>query len=75
MNPMALFHLKSAWDKFCKRHPKFPRFLKAVSRQGITEGTILKIDVITPEGTSFHSNLKMQKEDLELLEQLKQFTE
>lgn len=75
MNPMAFFQLKSAWDKFRQRHPKFPKFLKAVSRQGITEGTIIKIDVTTPDGKSFQSNLKVQREDLELLAQLKQFTE
>lgn len=75
MNPMAFFQLKSAWDSFRRRHPKFPKFLKAVSRHGITEGTVIKIDVTTPEGTAFHSNLKVQKEDLELLGMLKQMAE
>lgn len=74
MNPVALLQLKSAWDKFTKRHPKFPNFLKAVSRKGLSEGTILEIKVTSAEGEVFHSNLKVLPEDMELIEELKKLS-
>lgn len=71
MNPMALLQLKSAWDKFQKRHPKFPRFLNAVSENGISEGSVIEINVTAPGGQIFSSNIKVGKEDMELVQELK----
>lgn len=70
MNPMKLLQLKNMWDGFVSRHPKFPNFLKAVSQNGIQEGTIMEIQVTAPEGKTFTSNIKVQKEDVELLQSL-----
>lgn len=75
MNPMTLLQLKSAWDKFQKRHPKFPHFLKAVSEKGISEGTVIEINVTAPGGQTFASNLKVGKEDMELVQELKSLSE
>lgn len=35
INPLKLLQLKSAWDQFTGRHPKFPSFLKALSQGAV----------------------------------------
>lgn len=71
MNPLDLMKFKGLWDDFTKRHPKFPLFLNAVAQNGITEGTILEIQIKRPDGKEFSSNLKVSKEDMELFQKLK----
>ena len=50
INPLKLLQLKNAWDQFTGRHPKFPAFLKAMTKGAITEGSILEITVTTADG-------------------------
>ncbi len=64
--------VKGAWDQFSKNHPKFMPWMQAVSRKGVTEGTIIEIAVTTPEGEKLETNLKVQQSDLDLLNMLKQ---
>lgn len=71
MNPTQIFQLMGAWQKFTSNHPKFPKFLQAVANEGITENTIVEINVTTPEGKNYCSNLKITQEDLELFKQIK----
>lgn len=66
MNPMNLMKIKGLWDDFTSRHPKFPKFLRAVAQKGIKEGSILEIKVTDPNGTSQTANIKIKKKDLEL---------
>ena len=73
-NPMMLLQMKQAWDTFVKNHPKFPMFCKAVYTAGLQEGTILECKVITPEGKEMTSNIRICKEDLELLKQLREMS-
>lgn len=70
-NPLQLLQLKKAWDQFTGRHPKFPAFLKAMSKGAITEGTVLDITVTTADGRVISSNLKITAEDMALVEELK----
>ena len=62
----SLLVLKQAWDTFRHNHPKFPDFLKAVKKRGITEGTEILICVTYPDG------LKLKQSDIELLDSLGQ---
>jgi len=71
MNLMNLMQLKDAWSVFKNNHPKFPKFLKAVSGSTLKEGSVVEIRVTSPEGKSLATNLKLKASDLELLEQLK----
>mgnify|MGYP003498976179 CR=1 FL=1 len=71
MNPMAFMKIKGMVEKFKENHPKVPMFFKAAS-QSIGEGTIIEINVTTAEGKNICTNMKVTKEDLELVEQLKQ---
>ncbi len=71
MNPMALMKIKGLFDKFQSNHPKVPMFFKAAS-QAVGEGSIIEINVTTAEGKNLCTNMKVTKEDLELIEQIKQ---
>lgn len=72
MNLSVLIKLQSAWSTFKNNHPKFPLFLKTVSKHGLEPETIIEIQVKSPDGTSFQSNIKLTESDLELFNELKQ---
>ncbi|MCI7061675.1 MAG: hypothetical protein MR965_05670 [Lachnospiraceae bacterium] len=75
INPAMLFRLKSAWSKFTASHPKFPMFLQAAGKNNVLrEGTILEINITTPEGQNISTNLKITPDDLQLIEELKNMT-
>jgi len=71
-NMGAVMQLMGAWNKFKQNHPKFPAFLKAVSKTGIKEDTVLEIIVTTPEGEKIETSIKVTESDLELLQSLRQ---
>ena len=58
INPMKLLELKNLWNAFTKRHPKFPQFLSAVQQAGIPEGTIIEVQITSPDGFQHESNLR-----------------
>ncbi len=70
-NPAAILQMMNLWSRFQKNHPKFPKFLAAVVKNGIKEGSIIEIRVTTAEGESFDSNLKVNREDMEMIEQIR----
>ncbi|CCY59014.1 putative uncharacterized protein [Clostridium sp. CAG:632] len=70
-NPAALFKIKGMWDTFVQNHPKFPMFLNAVKNSGISEGSILEVQITQPDGEVMKTNIKVTQSDLELFEQLK----
>ena len=69
-NPAKLFKIKSAWEKFTVNHPKFPKFMEAVGKTALEEGTVFEFNVTTVEGTSLSSNIKLTKSDIELFREL-----
>lgn len=71
-NQLALIQkLKNELNTFRLNHPKFPLFLKAVSQDALTEGTVIEISVTTPEGKNYCSNIKLKAEDMEFINSLK----
>ena len=71
-NQIAMIQkLKGGMDRFRVNHPKFPLFLNAVSQDALVEGTVVEINVTTPDGRNYCSNLRLKQEDLELIESLK----
>lgn len=70
INPAKLLKLKSVWGKFVENHPKFPKFLKAVNKDNIEEGTLIEINVTSPDGKTISSNMKLTKSDTELFSEL-----
>ncbi|MCD7724410.1 MAG: hypothetical protein LUI12_02460 [Clostridiales bacterium] len=70
-NPAALLQMMNLWSRFQQNHPKFPKFLKAAMQNGIREGSIIEIKITTAEGENFDSNLKINADDMEMIEQIK----
>ncbi len=71
-NQLAMLQqIKSGMDRFRINHPKFPLFLKAVSQEALTEGALIEINVTTPEGKAYCSNIRLKSDDMELIETLK----
>ncbi len=60
--------IKSGMDRFRANHPKFPMFLRAVSQDALVEGTIIEINVTTPEGKKYCTNVKLKADDMELFD-------
>lgn len=72
MNPKQLLQIAGLWKKFCANHPRFPRFLQAVAKEGIGEDTIISVEVKTPDGKTYNANIKLLASDMELIDTLKQ---
>lgn len=71
-SPTAIFQIMNLWNRFKQNHPKFPKFMAAVYQNGIKEGSIVEINITTPDGQSLNSNLKISADDMELISQLKE---
>lgn len=71
MNPMSIMKLMSAKNQFTENHPKFEAFLKAVFFRKIEEGTVIEVSVTRPGEQPVTTNIKVQRADLDLLEELK----
>lgn len=72
LNQLAMLQkLKSGIDRFRANHPKFPLFLKAISQDALREGSVIEISVTTPEGKNYCSNVRLNADDMELMETLK----
>lgn len=69
-NPAKLLKLKNAWDTFTKNHPKFPKFLEALHKSSIEEGTIIEINVKSASGQTICTNVKLTQSDMELFHEL-----
>lgn len=75
INPAMLFKLKNSWEKFTTSHPKFPMFLQAAAANDVMrEGTILEVNITTPEGRELSTNLKLTADDLQLIDDIKNMT-
>ena len=72
-NQMLKFQqMKNSLQRFDRDHPKFKNFFNAVMReQALREGAVLELSVTSPEGKNYCSNIKLNAEDIELLNQLK----
>lgn len=66
MNPAKLLQLKPAWERFKKNHPKFPKYLTAVSQKGVKEGSLFEFKVTTPDGEELAANVRLKADDIAL---------
>ena len=71
LNPLQLMKLFAMNKKFQKNHPKVSAFFRTHFAGGLTEGTVLEISVTKPGEETVSTNMRIRKEDLELLEELK----
>lgn len=72
INPTMAFKIMEAKNKFTANHPKFVAFFNVVCSGGMPEGTIIEITVTKPGQEAITSNMKILKEDLELVDSLKE---
>ena len=72
MNPSSIMKILSAKNTFTANHPKFSAFISTVFRNGIEEGTIIEITVQKPGQEPLTSNIKVQRSDLDLLQELRE---
>lgn len=71
MNPASIMKIMNAKNVFTANHPKFAAFVRAVFKNGIEEGTVIEITVQKPGQEAVTSNIKVQRADLELFEELR----
>ena len=71
-NPGMMFKIKGAWERFVQNHPKFPMFLRAAAAAGIKEGYIIEVKIVTDEGKTMCTNVKLTESDMELFRTLKE---
>ena len=75
-NQIAMLQkLRSNINNFRNNHPKFPLFLNAVCKDAIKEGAVVEISVTSPEGKNYTSNLKLNQDDIDLFELLRQLNQ
>lgn len=72
INPKMAFKVMEARNKFTRNHPKFVAFLNVILSGGMPEGTVFEVTVTKPGQEPITSNIKILKEDLELMESLKE---
>ena len=70
VNPMKLLELKNQWAEFEKRHPKFVQFIMTVARNGVSEQSVIAVKITLPDGREVESNMKVTKEDIEMIKTL-----
>lgn len=70
MNPLNLLKLSSAWTRFKSNHPKFPKYLSAVSQKGVKEDSVFDFKVTTPDGEVLAANVRLKDDDVELFQEI-----
>ena len=70
IDPIKLMKLKNAIGGFQARHSKFVSFIQAMSGQCMQEGTIIEVNITTPDGKKCVSNMKVSAEDVEFFSNL-----
>jgi hypothetical protein len=71
INPNMIFQMKNMWERFERNHPKFPKFLQAVGRECIEEGTVIEISVTRADGENITSNLRISQDDMEMIQTMR----
>lgn len=73
-NPADLLQMINLWNRFQKNHPKFPKFISAVTKNAIKEDSIIEIKVTTADGECYDSNLKINADDMEMIRQIREMS-
>jgi hypothetical protein len=71
MDFSTIMRVKEAWDTFTRNHPKFMPFMQAVTREAISDGTVIEIKVTSPQGKEYNTNMKITQSDLDLFNQMR----
>lgn len=69
INPMKLMKIKEMGTRFQSAHPRIPGFLQAAFGN-VREGSVIEMTVTDPEGKSICANIRVTKEDMEMLQEI-----
>ena len=72
MNPAALMKLMQARNQFAANHPKFMAFCNDMFSRGIGAGTVIEITIARPGEEPITANMRVQQEDLDMLQSLQE---
>ncbi len=70
MNPATLMRIMNAKNRFAANHPKFTAFCNDMFSRGIGAGTVIEITIARPGEEPVTANMRVQQEDLDLLQSL-----
>ena len=65
MNPLDMMKFKGMFDKFVTRHPMLPKIFERIQPE------VIELTVTPPAGEPLKANIKVQAEDMELLQMIK----
>lgn len=71
VNPAMIMKMMEIRNKFTGNHPKFAAFFQRVLSQQVQEGDVIEITVTRPGQEPITSNMRVLREDIELLEEVK----
>lgn len=74
MNPMQLMQMKGMLDRFRRNHPRIEPFLMDAANR-IDKGTVIEMKVTTSDGKSICANIRVNQEDMDLLNQVNKMTQ
>lgn len=72
MNPLDMMKFKGMFEKFVTRHPMLPKFFARIQPE-VKEGSVIELTVTPPDGEPLKANIKVQAEDMELLQMIKKY--
>lgn len=70
INPLQILKLKDTLNAFRNRHPGFSRFIGALRRKGVPEGSVLEVKITSPDGETMETNFRVTPEDIALIRML-----
>jgi len=72
INPLTLMKIINERHAFVKNHLDVFPFLKESIGTNVKEGTIVKIEIVAPEGKMSTLELEVQESDIPLFENIKE---
>lgn len=70
MNPLTMMQIKELTGRFRRNHPKLVRFFD-VAQKRLDAGSIIEIKLTLSNGEVMNASAKVTKDDMELLNYLK----
>ena len=70
MNPLDMMKFKGMFEKFVTLHTILPKFFARIHPE-LKEGSVIELTVTPPDGEPLNANIKVQAEDMELLQMIK----
>ena len=72
MNPFSMMQIKTLFEKFQYNHPRVVQFFQAAFPM-VEPDSVIEITVTNAQGKTISTNMKVTEDDLQLLNQLKNF--